>query len=88
MYIFNAAIRADLAWLVILGVLNAAISAYYYLGVVRQMFLSEPEDEEPIRTTPPIGISIAVATVGIFVFGVIPMPLITAAKDAVQIFAH
>ncbi len=88
MYIFNAAIRADLAWLVIIGVLNAAISAYYYLGVVRQMFLDEPEDEAPIRATPPIGISMAVATAGVFVFGVIPMPLISAAKDAVQIFAH
>jgi NADH-quinone oxidoreductase subunit N len=88
MYIFNAAIRADLAWLVIIGVLNAAISAYYYLGVVRQMFLGEPEDGAPIRATPPIGISVAVATAGVFVFGVIPMPLISAAKDAVQIFAR
>lgn len=88
MYIFNAAIRADLVWLVVIGVLNSAISAYYYLGVVREMFLGEPEDDAPVRTTPPIGISMAVATAGVFVFGVIPMPLISAAKDAVQIFAR
>ena len=42
MYIFNAGIHADLAWLVIIGVLNSVLSAYYYLGVARTMFLGEP----------------------------------------------
>lgn len=88
MYIFNAAIRADLAWLVIIGVLNAVISAYYYLGVVRVMFHGEPDDGTPIRATPSIGFSMAVATAGVLVFGIIPMPLISAARDAVQIFAR
>ena len=41
---FNAGIQADLAWLVIIGVLNSVISAYYYLAVVRQMFLGEAEE--------------------------------------------
>lgn len=87
MYIFNAGIRADLAWLVIIGVLNSVISAYYYLSVVRQMFLGQG-DGASIRTTPSIGLSLGVATAGVFVFGVLPMPLISAAKDAVVIFAQ
>jgi NADH-quinone oxidoreductase subunit N len=87
MYIFNAGIRADLAWLVIIGVLNSVVSAYYYLSVVRQMFLGQG-DGPGIRTTPSIGLSLGVATAGVFVFGVLPMPLISAAKDAVVIFAQ
>jgi len=89
LYIFNAGIHADLAWLVIIGVLNSVISAYYYLGVARQMFVGEPGgDGSTIRTTPSIGLSLGVATAGVFIFGVLPMPLISAARDAVQIFTQ
>ncbi len=87
LYIFNAGIRADLAWLVIVGVLNSAISAFYYLGVVRQMFLGAPESEEAVRTAPSTALSLAVATAGVLAFGILPMPLISAARDAVEIFA-
>jgi len=88
LYIFNAGIRADLAWLVLIAVLNAIISAYYYLGVVRQMFLGDTEERQPFRISPTIGLSVGVATAGVFVFGVIPAPLISAAQDAAEIFAR
>jgi NADH-quinone oxidoreductase subunit N len=81
-YIFNAGIRADLGWLVVVGVLNSVISAYYYLGVVRQMFLGEPEQPATFKPPLSIALSLAVATAGVFIFGVIPMPLISAAQDA------
>ena len=88
MYIFKAGVDADLTWLVIIGVLNSVVSAYYYLGVVRQMFLGDAEEGvAAIRPTPSIGLSLSVATLGVFVFGIVPMPLISAAKDAVAIFA-
>jgi NADH-quinone oxidoreductase subunit N len=88
MYIFNAGIRADLAWLVLIGVLNSVIAAFYYLSVVRQMFLGEPEDEKPIKTTPSIGMALGTAALGVLVFGIMPMPLISAAENAVEIFAR
>jgi NADH-quinone oxidoreductase subunit N len=88
LYIFNAGIHADLGWLVVIGVLNTMISAFYYMGVVRQMFLGEPKESEPIRTATPISIALAVATIGVVVFGVIPGPLISAAQDAADIFAR
>lgn len=89
MYIFNAGIRADLAWLVIIGVLNSVISAYYYLAIARVMFLGGADEEKaPVPTTPSIGLSLGVAAAGVFIFGILPMPLITAAKDAVEIFAQ
>ncbi|MGE5596930.1 MAG: NADH-quinone oxidoreductase subunit N [Hyphomicrobiales bacterium] len=88
MYVFNAGIRADLGWLVIIGVLNSVVSAYYYLGVARQMFLGDAEGQERVPTTPTIGLSLSVATLGVLVFGILPMPLISAAQDAVEIFAR
>jgi len=88
MYIFNAGVRADLTWLVVVGVLNSIISAYYYLSVARTMFIGESEDSTSIRTSPSIGLSMSVAAAGVFVFGILPAPLITAAKDAVEIFAQ
>ena len=88
MYIFNAGIRADLAWLVIVGVLNSVLSAFYYLSVVRQMFLGDAEDGRTIKTSPSIGMAIGAATLGVLVFGILPMPLISAAENAVEIFAR
>jgi NADH-quinone oxidoreductase subunit N len=88
MYIFNAGIRADLLWLVIVGVLNSVVSAFYYLSVARQMFLGDPEDEKTIRPTPSIVAALGAATLGVLVFGIVPMPLISAAENAVEIFAR
>ncbi|MDZ7727300.1 MAG: rRNA maturation RNase YbeY [Dehalococcoidia bacterium] len=92
LYIFNAGIRADVAWLVGIGVLNSVVSAYYYLAVVRQMFLGDLEEGEErrpaLRFSPTIGVSLAVATAGVLVFGILPAPLIDAAQEAVQVFAR
>ncbi|MBI2764981.1 MAG: NADH-quinone oxidoreductase subunit N [Chloroflexi bacterium] len=88
LYIFNAGIRADLGWLVIIGVLNSVVSAYYYLGVARQMFTGDAEGAEKVRTSPSIGLSLGVATFGVLAFSIVPIPLITAARDAADIFAQ
>lgn len=87
LYVFNAGIQADLAWLVIIGVLNTVVSGFYYLGVVRQMFLGESEEERPVALSPTIGLALGVTTVGVIVFGVFPAPLVDAANEAAQVFA-
>jgi hypothetical protein len=52
------------------------------------MFLGDGASAEPVRPSPSIGISVGVATLGVLVFGIIPMPLISAARDAVVIFGQ
>jgi NADH-quinone oxidoreductase subunit N len=42
LYVFKSAVDAGLAWLAIVGVLNSAIGAYYYLRVTVSMFMAEP----------------------------------------------
>ncbi|MEZ4813410.1 MAG: NADH-quinone oxidoreductase subunit N [Caldisericia bacterium] len=45
LFVFKAAISAKLIWLVIVAVINSAISAFYYFGIVRAMYLEEPDEE-------------------------------------------
>ena len=54
-YVFNAAVQADLVWLAIVGVLNSVISAYYYLRVVLNMFTGEPETATTFQPSPYLG---------------------------------
>ncbi len=86
-YIFNAAVQADLVWLVVIAVLNTAVSAFYYLGVARQMYLSEAEGEPALRTPILTEGLLVLAGLGVLTFGVYPIPLIEAAQRATNIFA-
>jgi NADH-quinone oxidoreductase subunit N len=87
-YAFAAAYRHGWTWLVIVGVVATLVSLYYYLGVVRAMFMRRTEDLQlaPIGGSPPgetlLQISVAactVITVGSF-FAV--QPLIDLARHA------
>ena len=42
-YLFGAAVRAGYIWLAVIGVLNSAVAAYYYLRIVVVMYMREPE---------------------------------------------
>jgi NADH-quinone oxidoreductase subunit N len=88
-YAFSAAYERGWTWLVIVGVAATLVSLYYYLGVVRAMFMRRTEDLElaPIGGSPPreellqaaVGVCLVV-TIGSF-FAV--QPLIDLAKHAV-----
>ena len=43
-YLFMAAVKSELAWLALVGAINSVISAYYYVRIIRVMFLA-PESE-------------------------------------------
>ena len=52
-YVFTAAVQNGLAWLAILGVINSVISAYYYVRIIRVMFLlpaPEATEEKPAES--------------------------------------
>ena len=76
--VFRAAVEAGWAWLVVIGVLNSAISAYYYLRVVLAMYFQQAEEageeEEPL-TVPATRSSlfvVTVAAVAVVVIGLQP----------------
>jgi NADH-quinone oxidoreductase subunit N len=88
LYIFNAAIESDLVWLVLIAVLNSVISAFYYLRVVRLMYMDEPSSTESIPVSAALKLALGIAVVGIIFVGVVPSPLLHAAKDAAAVFAQ
>ncbi len=87
-YLFMAAVKADLAWLAVVGVLFAAVSAYYYLRVVMVMYMREPETagaESRLVTSPALVVALVCAFAGVLVFGLYPNPLVSFATQAVLV---
>jgi NADH-quinone oxidoreductase subunit N len=81
-FVFNAAVQSDLVWLAIVGVINTAISAFYYLRIVSVMFLSPPAEAERISTGPWLGTAVAASGLGVFVLFIFATPVIDAAQRA------
>ena len=83
-YIFKAAVGAGHIWLVIIGAVNTAISAFYYLRVVVTMYMREPEEElefSPYASTLVVGLILA--AVGVLLIGILPSLMLTPAQNSV-----
>jgi len=78
-WLFSAAIESGYVWLAVIGVLNSAISLYYYLRIVVFMYLKqETSGSEPV-TTPALTFTLAVALAATIALGVYPRLLFDAA---------
>jgi NADH-quinone oxidoreductase subunit N len=81
LYVFRAAVEADLTWLAILGVLNSAVSAFYYLGILVQMYMRDPVAAEgesqpaPLNLGVAIGAAVLLAALVTVALGVWPAPV-------------
>jgi NADH-quinone oxidoreductase subunit N len=82
-YLFGAAVRAGWIWLAVIGVLNSAVAAYYYLRIIVYMYMRDPEGA-PALLTPSFsgGLALAVALWGVVQLGVLPAPLFDLAQAA------
>jgi len=60
-YIFRAALESRLVWLSILGLLNSAVAAYYYLRILVVMYMKEPS--EAANKVEPLGLGLRLALV-------------------------
>jgi len=58
-YVFKAALDANLVWLTVLGLLNSAVAAYYYLRIIVVMYMHEPT--ETTEGLEPLGAGMTVA---------------------------
>ena len=73
--VFGAAIDSNLAWLAIIGIVNSVISLYYYLRVLKMMYVDEPAGEVALKSPSlEFKIVLIVCITGIIVFGVILAP--------------
>lgn len=77
--VFSAAINQGYVWLVVLGVLNTAISAYYYLRLIIVMFFRERTAAwDPPRIPAAAAVALILTIVGVFYLGLFPNRVINA----------
>ena len=71
--IFQAAMESKQYLLAVVGVLNAAVAAYYYLRVLVKMYFCKPESEElPLPVSFGMATVMAIAVVGVLYLGLMP----------------
>jgi len=83
-WLFSAAIEAGFVWLAVIGVLNSAISLYYYIRVVVFMYLKKDVVGSQPVFSPGLGIAVAAAVVATIVLGVYPRLLFEVADASAR----
>ena len=84
-FLFRAAVEAKLTWLAIIGVLNAIVGLFYYLSLIKVMYLyrAEPEEEAVAVTVPrAYAFVLSVCIAGILIIGFYATPLYEWASQA------
>lgn len=86
--VFTSAVNVGTLGLVLAAamVVNSVVSLYYYVGVVRTMYLDEPEEPGAVRMAPLVTAVVAVCLVGVVVLGVYPEPAARVADAARVMF--
>jgi len=83
-YVFTAAMQSNLIGLTIIGVINSAVAAYYYLRVIVFMYMREPREDVPVAPVPvglgfALGLSLAIT----IYLGVQPTRILDYAQKSV-----
>ena len=90
-FVFSAAIEAGWVWLAIVGVLNSIVGLYYYLNVLKYVYLyrmeNQDEEQHPFKLSRPVMIGLVVLVVGILLLGTLFGPWFgLASKAAMSMF--
>jgi len=81
-WLFGAAIDSGYVWLAVIGVLNSAISLYYYIRIVVFMYLrKETTGSEPVMG-PALTVTLALAVAATLILGIYPRQLFDAAETS------
>jgi len=83
-WLFGAAIEAGYVWLAVIGVLNSAISLYYYIRVVVFMYLKKDVTGSEPAFSPSLTLALTAAVVATIVLGVYPQLLFNVATASAR----
>lgn len=84
-YVFSAAVRANLIGLTIIGVLNSAIGAYYYLRIIVVMYMRESRKQVPVSPVPfGVGIALAISVLATLYLGLLPNSVLQLAQQSAE----
>ena len=88
LYIFLAAMNEGLYTLIVVGLVNIVISMYYYLIVVKKMYINEPTDPSPIGISGPMRAVVYAGLAGTLIMGIYPKPFIEWVVSATLMFSQ
>jgi NADH-quinone oxidoreductase subunit N len=72
-YVFSAALQANLVGLTIVGVLNSAVGAYYYLRIIVMMYMREAQDDTPVApASAALSTALAISAAATLYLGILP----------------
>jgi NADH-quinone oxidoreductase subunit N len=84
-YVFQAALQSNLVGLVIIGVINSAVAAYYYLRVIVFMYMRDERVEVPVtRISAGLGTALALCVIATIYLGVLPGRVLDYAVQSAQ----
>lgn len=84
-YVFSAAVKANLIWLTLIGVVNSAIGAYYYLRIIVVMYMRESRKQIPVSPVPfGVGVALAVSVVATLYLGILPNRVLEYTQQSAQ----
>jgi len=84
-FIFAAAVGVGQIWLAVVGVLNSIIGLYYYLTVMKYVYLYRSEnDDQPVPLSGSFKLALGVLVAGIVVIGVLFSPWFNWASVAAR----
>jgi NADH-quinone oxidoreductase subunit N len=84
-YVFSAAMKANLIWLTIVGVLNSGIGAYYYLRIIVMMYMRESRKEVPVMPVPfALRLALTACLAATVYLGIFPNGVLQYAQDSAQ----
>jgi NADH-quinone oxidoreductase subunit N len=88
LYIFVAAIKEGLYTLIAVGLINIIISLYYYLIVVKKMYINEPIDPSPVAVSGPMKAVVYIGLAGTLLIGIFPQPIIDWVVAATLMYSN
>jgi NADH-quinone oxidoreductase subunit N len=87
-YIFKAALESDLIWLTILGLLNSAVAAFYYLRILVVMWFQEPGEAAIDAPEASFGVKAVLvgSAIATLALGIVPSLVLDYATRSANIF--
>jgi NADH-quinone oxidoreductase subunit N len=84
--VFAAAVEADMIWLAVVGILNSIVGLYYYMTVLKVVYLYRSDgDEIPLKITPPYAMALGVLVFGIILLGTLFAPWLEWSQAAAAV---
>ena len=82
--VFSSAVDNGLALLAIVGVINSFISAYYYLGILRNIFMSSEKFEQKSNSNNNYILVASLSSLIVLVLGIFPDVLLSVIDDVMS----